>query len=126
MNKKDWKISKRLKSFVYAFKGIRALFSQPNACIHSLIACIVIICGIWLGISSWEWCIVSLCIGAVLMAEALNSALEAIADKVSPEFDSLIGKAKDLAAGGVLLMVLGAVVAGIIIYVPKFINIFTN
>lgn len=113
-------MNKRILSFKFAFKGIAWLFTQPNARIHAVVAVIVIFCGFGLHIAPWEWCVVALCIGAVLMAEALNSAVEALADKVSPEFDPLIGKTKDLAAGAVLLMVFGAVAAGLVIFLPKF------
>lgn len=125
MDKSDWKIGKRIRSFGYAFKGIKALFSQPNACIHAFVTAVVLLCGWWLKLAAWEWCVVILCIGGVLMAEAINTALEALCDKVSPERDPLIGRAKDIAAGAVLLFVLAAVSVGLIIYLPKFIAVFT-
>ncbi len=120
MNKEDWNFNKRLRSFGYAFKGIAGLFSQPNACIHAVVMLIVLLCGWWLDIDAWEWCAVILCIGGVLMAEAFNTALEALCDKVSPGFDPLIGKAKDVAAGAVLLCVMAAVAVGLIVFLPKF------
>ncbi|MDE5842652.1 MAG: diacylglycerol kinase family protein [Muribaculaceae bacterium] len=119
----NW-ITGRLRSFKYAFNGIRVLFEQPNARIHASVAAIVLACGFLLGLSGWEWAVVAVCIGGVLMAEAFNSAIEALADKISPDYDPLIGKAKDLAAGAVLLLVLGAVAAGLIIFFPKFIALF--
>lgn len=123
MDSQDWKIAKRLRSFGYAFKGIRTLFSQPNACIHAAVMVIVLLCGWFFHIAVWEWCAVILCIGGVLMAEALNTALEALCDKVSPGFDPLIGRAKDVAAGAVLLFVFAAVAVGLIIFLPKFISL---
>lgn len=120
---RNFTLKKRLLSFKYAFKGIRQLFTQPNACIHAAVTVIVIAAGCWLRLAEWEWCVVALCIGCVLMAEAFNSAIEALADKVSCERDPLIGKAKDLAAGAVLLMVFAAVAAGLIIFLPKFIAV---
>lgn len=116
-------LRKRLLSFKYAFKGIAALFTQPNACIHAVVAVLVVVAGFFFGIAAWEWVAVALCIGAVLMAEAFNSAVEALADKVSPDMDPLIGRAKDLAAGAVLLMVFGAVAVGLIIFLPKVIDL---
>lgn len=104
MDKKDWRLSKRIRSFGYAFSGIGRLFSQPNACIHAAVTVLVIAAGVWLRISATEWCLVSICIGGVLMAEAFNTAVEALADKVSPGYDPLIGRAKDLAAGAVLIL----------------------
>ncbi|MEZ3519106.1 MAG: diacylglycerol kinase family protein [Muribaculaceae bacterium] len=119
MDKKDWRLSKRIRSFGYAFSGIGRLFSQPNACIHAAVTVLVIAAGVWLRISATEWCLVSICIGGVLMAEAFNTAVEALADKVSPGYDPLIGRAKDLAAGAVLIFVLAAVAVGLIIFIPK-------
>ena len=55
------------------------------------------------------------------MAEAFNTAIEALCDKVSPGFDPLIGRAKDLAAGAVLLFVFAAITVGLIVFIPKFI-----
>lgn len=119
MDKKDWRLSKRIRSFGYAFSGIGRLFSQPNACIHAAVTVLVIAAGVWLRISATEWCLVLICIGGVLMAEAFNTAVEALADKVSPGYDPLIGRAKDLAAGAVLIFVLAAVAVGLIIFIPK-------
>lgn len=116
-------LRKRLLSFKYAFKGIAALFTQPNVCIHAVVAVLVVVAGFFFRIAAWEWVAVALCIGAVLMAEAFNSAVEALADKVSPGMDPLIGRAKDLAAGAVLLMVFGAVAVGLIIFLPKVIDL---
>lgn len=125
MNKEDWKLSKRLRSFGYAFAGIRQLFSQPNACIHAVVMVMVVAAGFWLNISLTEWCVVALCIGGVLMAEAFNTAVEALADKVSPGYDPLIKRAKDVAAGAVLIFVFAAVAVGLMIFLPKFIHYFT-
>lgn len=117
---KDFSWLARAKSFRYAFQGIKTLFkSEHNAWIHLTAAVLVIFCGFELEISATEWCIVVICIGAVTMAEAFNTAIEAIADKVSPEYNPLIGKAKDVAAGGVLLMAIGAAACGLIIFLPK-------
>lgn len=123
MNKSDWNINKRVRSFGYAFKGIAALFCQPNACIHAVVTVIVLLCGWLLHLSVTEWCLVILCIGGVLMAEAFNTAVEALADKISPEYDPLLGRAKDVAAGAVLIFVFAAVAVGLIIFLPKFISL---
>lgn len=78
----------------------------------------VVILGFVFGITATEWCVVALCCGGVLMAEAMNSAIEAIADLVSPEFHPLIKKAKDVGAAGVLMMAIAAATAGLIIFLP--------
>lgn len=114
----------RGRSFVYAWRGIRYLFrGEHNARIHLCVAAAVVIAGLIFGLSSTEWGVISLAIGLILALEAVNSAVEALADHVSPDFAPLIGRAKDVAAGGVLLGVFGAVGAGIAIFLPKIIDL---
>ena len=128
MNEKDgsrfsWRA--RGRSFVYAMAGIKALLWQEhNARIHVCAAVAVIIVGLLTGLNPGEWVAISLCIGGVLMAEGFNSAIEALADKTCPTHDPLIKRAKDMAAGAVLLFVIAAVVTGLIIFVPKFVKFF--
>lgn len=113
----------RARSFVYAFHGMRALFRyEHNAWIHAVAATLAIILGIILRISALEWIVVIILIGAVLALESVNSAVEALADKISPEFSPLIKKAKDLAAAAVLFMAIAALISGIIIFIPKIIT----
>ncbi len=66
---------------------------------------------------------VALCIGGVLMAEGFNSAVEALADKICTTPDPLIKRAKDIAAGAVLLFVIAAVAVGLIIFIPRLLAI---
>ena len=66
-----------------------------------------------------EWIVICLCIGLVLSAEAVNSAIEALADRVSPAYDEAIKRTKDLAAGAVLLLAIASAVVGLIIFLPK-------
>ncbi|WP_080903471.1 diacylglycerol kinase family protein [Parabacteroides sp. Marseille-P3160] len=122
MQKEPFSIKKRLASFRYAFNGISLLIrNEHNAWIHCAIAAGVLLAGVWLEISVVEWIIVVILIGAVLAAEAINTAIEALADKISPGEDPLIKKAKDLAAAAVLLMAIASVVIGLIIFIPKII-----
>jgi len=65
-----------------------------------------------------------LCIGAVLAAEGVNSAIEALCDKVSPEYDEAIKHTKDLAAGAVLILAVMSVIVGLLIFVPKVLSLF--
>lgn len=121
MNNSGWSFRKRGMSFVYAAKGIARIMAQPNACIHAAVTIVVLSCGALLGLTATEWCLVLLCIGGVLMAEGFNTAIETLADRVSQEYDPLVGRCKDIAAGAVLLMVIAVVVVGLIIFLPKFI-----
>ena len=116
-------LKKRIDSFRFAFKGLADLFiSQPNARIHGVATIIALILGGILGLSKIEWCLIILCIFAVLAAEAFNTALEYLTDLVSPEYHVLAGKTKDVAAAGVLLTAFGALIIGIIIYLPKILS----
>lgn len=113
-------IRKAIRSFRYAGMGIYSLFRyENNARIH-LIACIlVIIAGILLNISVNEWCIIVILIGLVWSAEAINTSIEKLADVVSPDYHSAIKDVKDLAAAGVLLLAISAVIVGSVIFIPK-------
>ena len=62
----------------------------------------------------------------MLAAEGINSAIEALCDKVSPEYDESIGHAKDLAAGAVLILAVMSVVVGLLIFIPKVILFFAR
>ncbi len=124
MKEEKFSWRKRAKSFVYAFRGIVLLVrNEHNAWIHCVAAVVAVALGFVLGLSAGEWTAVALCIGAVLAAEAFNSAIEALADRVSPGYDEAIKRTKDLAAGGVLLVAIAAVVVGAIVYLPKLIDL---
>ncbi len=115
-------IKNRLKSFYWAFKGIFDLFSHhPNAQIHLLITCITIPLCFYLQINIIEWCLIILSISIVIALEALNSAIEYLADKITLEYNPLIGKAKDIAAAAVLIGAIGAVIIGSLILLPKLV-----
>ena len=109
----------RIRSFKYAFVGIWTMLkSQQNAWIHAFATVAVVLAGFIYSISPAEWCWLVLAIIAVWMAEALNTAIEFLADVASPEFHPLVKKAKDVAAGAVLISAIGALIIGIIIIGP--------
>lgn len=111
---------KRLLSFKYAIQGIVLLIrTQANAQIHCVAAFLVLLLSIFFQISVTEWCLVVLCITSVLSAEAMNTALEFLTDLVSPDYHTLAGKAKDVAAAAVLLSAIGSFIVGAIIFLPK-------
>ena len=127
MKKEKFSFRKRARSFGYSFSGIKILLrDEHNSRIHMFAMTCVIVVGFALDLSATEWCIVALCCGGVLMAEAMNSAVEAIADLVSPEFHPLIKKAKDVGAAGVLMMAIASAVSGLIIFLPKILNLILN
>ena len=120
MGKKRFSLKARIKSFGYAINGIRHLIStEHNAWIHCFAAVCAVTAGWLAGLSAAEWIAVTFAIGLVLAAEAVNSAIESLADVVSPEYNEGIKRAKDLAAGAVLLLAVAAAVTGLIIFIPK-------
>lgn len=119
--------TKFLKNFLNAARGIAYLFkSQKNARIQLSIAIIAVIAGIILRINQCEWLAVLLCIALVLGLEAINTAIETLADKVHPGFDTKIGIVKDVAAGAVLISSLLAFIIGFIIFAPRLWNLIEN
>lgn len=115
-------IRKRIKSFGYAFRGIASFVcKEPHAWIHCTATVVVTLLGFYCGISSMEWCVVLLCIGMVLAAEAFNTAIERFVDLVSPDYHPLAGEVKDIAAGAVLMVAIVAAVIGGIVFIPYFI-----
>lgn len=127
MNDTRFSFRKRLKSFVYAFRGIGLLVrNEHNARIHLVAAVAVVAAGFLLGITASEWTVIVLVIGAVLAAEAFNSALEALCDLVSPGYHESIKKAKDLAAGAVLLVAIAAAVIGSVIFIPRILTLLNS
>ena len=109
----------RLRSFGHAFRGLGILVqTQHNARIHALAAILVVAAGILLRISPAEWALIVLAIVCVWVAEALNTAIELLVDLASPGPHALAGKAKDVAAGAVLVAAIGSVIVGVLVFGP--------
>lgn len=103
MKREKFSIRKRVRSFGYAIEGIATLLrDEHNSRIHVAVMVLVVAVGMLFGISAAEWTAVVICFGMVLMAEGMNSGIEALADLVMPERHPLVKKAKDVAAAGVL------------------------
>jgi len=109
----------RLHSLRYALAGLRTLLlTQHNAWIHAVATVLVVVAGLVLGLSAAEWCWLVLAMTLVWMAEALNTALEFLADAVTQDFHPLILQAKDVAAAAVLIAAIGALVIGLLVFGP--------
>lgn len=123
MKQQKFSIPNRFKSFKYAFNGIKILFKEEhNARIHFFVLVLVIIAGAVFKISLPEWISIIIIIivsGIVISAEIFNSAIENIADFISPEKNDQIKRIKDLAAAAVLFGSTVAVIVGLLIFIPK-------
>ncbi len=114
-----FELSGRIKSIGHAIDGILyVLRSQHNAWIHAAGTILVAAAGFFFHLGAAEWCWIVLAATSVWTAEALNTALELLADAATKEFHPLIGQAKDVAAGAVLVTAIGALIIGGIVFWP--------
>jgi len=120
MKQQKFSLFKRLKSFTYAFNGLRILIKEEhNARIHLFAAIGVIIAGLYFRVSLYEWIAITFSIGLVISLEIINSSIENIADFISTERHQKIKRIKDLSASGVLISTINASIIGLIIFIPK-------
>ena len=108
------------RAFASAGSGFAfALRTQRNMKIHVAAAVAAVAAGMALGIDGAAWACIALCIAAVFAAECLNTAVEAVVDLVSPEYAELARRAKDCAAGAVLVCAAGAVCVAAAVFLPR-------
>ena len=118
-------MKKLLKSFKYAFDGIyTGIKEEQNMKIHITIMILVIIFGIMLKISKTEWIICIILFGLVISMELINTAIENTVDLITKEKNEQAKIAKDVAAGAVLVSTIAAATIGLMIFVPKILEIF--
>jgi len=112
--------SRSLKqSFHFALKGIKNVFvMERNMKLHAMAAFLAIITGCYFGISRIEWGLLIITIFVVIIAEAINTAIERVVDMITSNYHPLAELAKNAAAGAVLISAVNAVVMAIIIFSP--------
>ena len=119
-------VVKRGKSFKHAFRGIYIILrTQPNMLIHVLAGLLAVSMGFYFKVSEAEWFALILSIGFVVVTEAFNTAIEFDIDLTSPQDHPFARDTKDAAAGAVLIATITSVIVGIIIFLPKILNIFS-
>jgi diacylglycerol kinase (ATP) len=120
-SKKEEFFMGRVKSIQYALKGLWILLTTEHSIIiQFFIAVILTIIGFIVQLSAIEWMLQLLAIGLVMVAEALNTAVEKLTDYIHPEYDKKIGLIKDISAGGPAIAAIIAIIISCIIYIPKF------
>lgn len=108
-------------SFKYAWEGIvEGFLHGRNMKFHGIAAIAVIIAGFFTGLSAFEWLIIAILISGMMALELMNTAVEHVVDLVTKEYHPLAKKAKDTAAGAVLLFAIASAVAGCLIFLPKW------
>lgn len=119
-NPNDSFLKGRLRSLKFAFKGMWLLITTEDSIKAQLfIALIATIMGVYFKISNIEWMLQFLAIGLVLVAEALNTAVEEIADFIHPDYHKKIGVIKDIAAGAPTFAGICSLIIAAFIYIPK-------
>ncbi|MBA4535868.1 diacylglycerol kinase family protein [Bacillus aquiflavi] len=119
--------SRLFRSFSYAFQGVKyVITTEKNMKIHLFVTVIVVILGMVLSLSPIEWLFILFAIGGVLSLEMINTAIERTIDLVTKDYHLLAKRAKDVAAGAVLIYAILAVIVGMIIFGPKLYHIFVT
>ncbi len=119
MDKKEFSLIKRAKSFTHAYRGLVLFLStEHNAWMHVVGFTTALFLGIHYTITPTEWCELLIVSGLVFMAEAFNTAIEIDINLTSPEYHPHARDTKDVAAGAVLIATFFAVLVGIVIFVP--------
>ncbi|MDD3435574.1 MAG: diacylglycerol kinase family protein [Candidatus Gastranaerophilales bacterium] len=113
-------------TFKNSFKGIRlALKSERNIRIHFVAALVAISSGIVLHFNTVEFCLLLIAIAIVIMTEMVNSAIEFTLDAIfHNRYSKLVGMAKDIAAGAVMVATFISIAIGILLFGSKLICIF--
>lgn len=126
MSKDKFSIRKRVQSFKYASEGLQVLFKEEhNSRVHLIVMITAIGFGVALNVSWLEWCLLVLCFGLVFVLEIVNSAIENLCDLISIEKNEQIKKIKDLAAASVLVSAVTSIIIGLIVFIPKLLNLLS-
>ncbi len=123
MNRVKKFFSGRLKSFKYAFAGLKdILATEYNAWIHAVMTVVILSLSIWLRLDFVKFVLIIIVITLVWVAEAFNTVLEVIVNMVSPRYSEAARRAKDIAAGAVLVAAIGAAAVGVMLLGPLLID----
>ncbi|MBI4273008.1 diacylglycerol kinase family protein [Candidatus Uhrbacteria bacterium] len=121
------KISILFRSFRSAARGVRvAFYEEQNFRLQLGIAACAVIFGMLFRLSANEWIALAFAIGIVLFAELFNSVLERLLDSMKPRVSLLVGAMKDLMSAAVFITALMALCIGLLLFLPRFIHIFTS
>lgn len=115
-------------TFKNARKGMRlTLKSERNIRVHIFVAILVLLSAYYFNFSLVKFCILLLTIAAVISAEMFNSAIEFSLDAIfHNRYSRMVGMAKDIAAGAVLVVTVSAVLIGVLLFAPVFANLFNS
>ena len=125
LRNKKFGFKRFLRSFKYSFQGLKyAYLNEQSMFIHALCTILAVFLGIILKISHYEWIIVASLLCLIAVIELLNTSIEAVVDMVTTEFNPLAKIAKDTASAAVFVASIVSGIVGLIIFIPKIINLF--
>ncbi len=112
-----------LRSFKFAICGVRFALAGRNMRIMAVSFALAVTASILLGLSALEWAAVLFCCAGVISLEMVNTAIESAVDVATSEIKPLAKKAKDIAAGAVLIFSVISAAVGLIIFIPHIIEL---
>jgi len=117
-------LQRYIKSFFHSIDGILYTIRYEHNVLIMIVACILVVSfGLYFQIEIYEWLFCLLSMGLVCGCEMINSAIEATVDLVTTEYHPLAKIAKDTASAASLVFVLVSFIGGLIIFVPKVIEL---
>ena len=115
-------MKKLINSFRHATEGIiNTATVETNLQIHITVMICVVLMGLMVGLTMFEWIICIILFGLVISAELFNTALEETLDYINEEYNEKIRFIKDASAGAVLVTAIVSIIVGLIIFIPKFV-----
>ena len=122
---RKYKSKNIIDSFKHAFDGLIYSFkSTKNLIIDTVIALIVVIAGFIFKVNLTEWAILLICMALVMSLEMVNTAVEEAVNLAMPNIHPIAKISKDVSAGAVLFSATISAVIGLLIFIPKFIELF--
>lgn len=113
------------RSFGYSIEGLKYAYKyEQSMTIHVMMVICVVLLGIFLKIAVFEWLVCFILMGLVMATELINTSIEAVVDLTCPKIHPLAKIAKDTASAAVFVFSVVAAISGLIIFVPKIINLF--
>lgn len=120
-------LAKFIRSFRYSLKGLTQIFKEENSFrIQIFIGLLILILSLCFNIKVWELVIVILVMSLIFVLELINTVLERFADAFKPRLHPFVGEIKDIMAAVVLVFCIGAILIGLLIFTPYFVNLFDN
>ena len=109
-----------IAKFAHAFRGMKSgVRGQSSFFVHFFAAAAAIVAGLVFQVTRVEWCLLSLVIAGVLVAEMFNSALEHLARSIADKYDPHVGRALDIGSAAVLIAAACSAIVGLLIFGPR-------